>query len=57
VVPGRTSETGEDTAELQVHGGRAVIAALLAALGQLDGLRRPRPGNSPPAHSRTAAWI
>ena len=27
--PGPKSETGEDTAELQVHGGRAVIAAML----------------------------
>src|SRR3954449_1898616 len=36
--PGPNSETGEDIVELQVHGGRAVIAALLAALGQVDGL-------------------
>jgi tRNA modification GTPase len=27
VVPGPNSETGEDIVELQVHGGRAVIAA------------------------------
>jgi tRNA modification GTPase len=33
------SETGEDTAELQLHGGRAVIAATLAALGRIEGLR------------------
>ncbi|HLH88206.1 MAG TPA: tRNA uridine-5-carboxymethylaminomethyl(34) synthesis GTPase MnmE [Xanthobacteraceae bacterium] len=37
--PGPNSETGEDTAEVQVHGGRAVIAALLAALGRVDGCR------------------
>ena len=37
--PAPNSETGEDMAELQVHGGRAVIAALLAALGKLPGLR------------------
>jgi tRNA modification GTPase len=42
--PGPNSETGEDTAELQVHGGRAVIAALLAALGQLEGLRPAEAG-------------
>src|SRR5260221_1449154 len=42
--PGPNSETGEDTAELQLHGGRAVIAAVLAALGQLEGLRMPEPG-------------
>src|SRR4030081_2383497 len=32
--PAPNSETGEDIAELQVHGGRAVIAAVLAALGK-----------------------
>ncbi len=37
--PGPKSETGEDTAELHIHGGRAVIAATLAALGRLEGLR------------------
>jgi len=37
--PAPNSETGEDIAELQVHGGRAVIAAVLAALGKIDGLR------------------
>jgi tRNA modification GTPase len=42
--PGPNSETGEDTAELQLHGGRAVIAATLAALGQIDGLRLAEPG-------------
>jgi tRNA modification GTPase len=42
--PGPRSETGEDTAELQLHGGRAVVAAVLAALGQLEGLRLAEPG-------------
>jgi tRNA modification GTPase len=37
--PAPNSETGEDVAELQVHGGRAVIAAVLSALGKLPGLR------------------
>jgi tRNA modification GTPase len=37
--PGPNSETGEDIAELQLHGGRAVIAAVLGALGRLEGLR------------------
>lgn len=37
--PGPGSATGEDMAELHVHGGRAVVAAVLAALGRLDGLR------------------
>ncbi|MDP2411652.1 MAG: tRNA uridine-5-carboxymethylaminomethyl(34) synthesis GTPase MnmE [Pseudolabrys sp.] len=42
--PGPNSETGEDTAELQLHGGRAVIAATLAALGAIDGLRPAEAG-------------
>ena len=33
------SYTGENVVEFQVHGGRAVIGALLAALGQLPGVR------------------
>jgi tRNA modification GTPase len=37
--PGPASFTGEDVAEFQVHGGRAVVAALLTALGKLDGFR------------------
>src|SRR6266508_4502801 len=43
-LPQPNSETGEDVAELQVHGGRAVIAAVLAALGRLDGFRLAEPG-------------
>jgi tRNA modification GTPase len=42
--PAPNSETGEDMAELQVHGGRAVIAAVLDALGRIDGLRPAEPG-------------
>src|SRR3954464_15668582 len=42
--PGPHSETGEDMAELQLHGGRAVVAAVLAALGKLDGFRLAEPG-------------
>jgi tRNA modification GTPase len=42
--PGPRSETGEDTAELQLHGGRAVVAAVLSALGRLDGFRLAEPG-------------
>src|SRR5215831_7260344 len=37
--PGPRSETGEDMAELQLHGGRAVVAGVLAALGRLEGFR------------------
>jgi tRNA modification GTPase len=42
--PAPASETGEDVAELQLHGGRAVIAATLTALGQLEGLRPAEAG-------------
>lgn len=38
------SETGEDVAEFQVHGGPAVIRAVLAALGQLPNTRLAEPG-------------
>lgn len=43
-LPGPGTETGEDVAELQCHGGRAVIGAVEAALGALPGLRRAGPG-------------
>jgi tRNA modification GTPase len=42
--PGPRSETGDDTAEFQLHGGPAVIAAVLSALGALEGLRPAEPG-------------
>ncbi len=38
------SFTGEDMAELQVTGGRAVVAGTLAALGKIPGLRPAEPG-------------
>jgi tRNA modification GTPase len=42
--PGPRSETGEDVAELQVHGGRAIVASLLRVLGRLEGFRLAEPG-------------
>lgn len=42
--PGPHSATGEDVAELHLHGGRAVVAALLEALAGIDGLRPAEPG-------------
>lgn len=42
--PGPRTATGEDLAELHVHGGRAVVAALQVALGAKDGLRPAEPG-------------
>lgn len=41
---GPASATGEDIAELHLHGGRAIVAAVLAALGRLEGLRQATPG-------------
>src|SRR5580704_11555829 len=42
--PGPHSETGEDVAELQLHGGHAVIAGVLDALGTIEGCRLAEPG-------------
>ncbi len=42
--PGPHSETGEDMAELQVHGGRAIVARVFAALGRLEGFRLAEAG-------------
>ena len=42
--PGQATATGEDLAELHVHGGRAVVASVLAAIGGLAGLRPATPG-------------
>ncbi len=38
------SELGEDGAELHLHGGRAVVAAVLGALAAMPGLRAAEPG-------------
>jgi tRNA modification GTPase len=42
--PGPASATGEDVAEFHVHGGRAVLAALFAALSEFDHVRAAEPG-------------
>jgi tRNA modification GTPase len=42
--PGPATATGEDLAELHLHGGRAVVTAVEAALAALPGLRRAEPG-------------
>ena len=41
---GPESSTGEDVIELHCHGGRAVVDAVLAALGEIEGLREAKPG-------------
>ncbi len=42
--PGPNSATGEDLVELHLHGGRATIAAVSAALTQIPGLRPAKSG-------------
>src|SRR3954452_7171897 len=42
--PGPASATGEDVAEFHVHGGRAVLAALFAALAGFENVRPAEPG-------------
>ena len=42
--PGPASATGEDVAEFHVHGGRAVLAALFAALSGFENVRAAEPG-------------
>jgi tRNA modification GTPase len=42
--PAPHSETGEDVAELQLHGGRAVVASVFAALSRVPGLRPAEAG-------------
>jgi tRNA modification GTPase len=42
--PGPASATGEDVAEFHVHGGRAVLAALFAALSGFADVRPAEPG-------------
>jgi tRNA modification GTPase len=42
--PGPASVTGEEVTELHLHGGRAVVARVLAALAAMPGLRAAEPG-------------
>src|ERR1700683_2794015 len=42
--PGPASATGEDVAEFHVHGGRAGLAALFAALSAFENVRAAEPG-------------
>lgn len=51
-LAGPNSFTGEDSCELQVHGGPAVVSGVLEALAIIPGLRPALPGeyeqNVPP---------
>ena len=42
--PGPASFSGEDMAELHIHGGRAVIEGVFGGLASIDGLRPAEPG-------------
>ncbi|KAI7869140.1 tRNA modification GTPase TrmE [Spinellus fusiger] len=42
--PGPHSFTGEDSVELQIHGGNAVVSSVLNALGTLDSFRMAEQG-------------
>jgi tRNA modification GTPase len=42
--PGPHSFTGEDVLEVHLHGGRAVVSGIIAALSDLPGLRPAEPG-------------
>jgi len=42
--PGPGSFTGEDVVELHIHGGVAVVTAVLGAIGELPGTRMAEPG-------------
>ena len=42
--PGPKSYTGEDSAELHIHGGLAVIASVIKALQKFPGCRIAEPG-------------
>ncbi|MBL0925748.1 MAG: tRNA uridine-5-carboxymethylaminomethyl(34) synthesis GTPase MnmE [Sphingomonadaceae bacterium] len=44
VFPGPGSATGEDLAELHLHGGRGVVRAVEATLAMIPGLRQAEPG-------------
>lgn len=43
-LPGPATSTGEDTAELHLHGGRAIVAAVESALASMPELRRATSG-------------
>ena len=43
-LPGPNNATGEDCAELHLHGGRAVVSAVERSLAALPGLRKAEPG-------------
>src|SRR5262245_21955615 len=44
MFPGPRSFTGEDMAELHIHGGRAVMEGVLAALAAFPDMRLAEPG-------------
>lgn len=55
-LPGPASYTGEDQAELQLHGGPAVVEAVLSALGALDLSPAPPPRLAEPGEFTRRAF-
>ncbi len=55
--PGPASATGEDVAEFHVHGGRAVLASVFAALSVFENMRTAEPGEFTRRAFETANWI
>lgn len=43
-LPGPATATGEDLVEFHLHGGRAVVAAVLEAIGAINGIRAAQAG-------------
>jgi len=56
VFPGPHSFTGEDCVEYQVHGGPAVVAALLTALSTIDTCRQAEPGEFTKRYPYVVLW-
>ena len=54
--PARHSYTGEDVAELHLHGGPAVVEAVTRGPGRRGPAAWPSRASSPAAPSRTASW-
>jgi tRNA modification GTPase len=55
--PGPASATGEDVAEFHIHGGRAVLAALFAALVDFENVRAGSRASLPAEDSKMASSI
>ena len=57
LTTGPHSFTGEDVAELHVHGGAAVLAAMFAALSSVKGLRQAEAGEFTKRYCQLAKYM